>query len=125
MGREFIISPMDRERLDAGDINTAKKYKKLHYSSTPTGSLDVLMMDYFGFVFGYIHIGPTGRVDFQAEIKPRININRKPIPDLIIDIRVQWREIMAFDETYMPSSVKRVGQSSRYDKLPIIELEGD
>ena len=120
----FNISPMDKELLEKGDENTAMMYKKLYFSSTPTGSLDVLMMDYFGFIFGYIHIGPRGIVDFQAEIKPKVSIHRKPIPDLIRDIRFLWMEIMMFDESYKPSSVEEAGkESSKWKKLPVINLE--
>ena len=123
MSHEFVMSPMDKESLEQGNEHTARKYKKLLYSPTPTGSLDVLMMDYFGFVFGYIHIDPNGMVDFQAEIKPKVSIHRKPTPDLIRDIRMIWYEILEFDESYKPKSIEWAGQESSKWKLPVINLE--
>jgi hypothetical protein len=124
MNDEFMMSPMDKELLERGDVYTARKYKRLHYSSTPTGSLDVLMMDFFGFVFGYIHIGPRGIVDFQAEIKPMVSIHQKPIPDLIDEIRFHWHDMM-FDEAYKSKSAEWAGRPAREYELPVISLERD
>jgi len=126
MSHEFVMSPMDRALLEKGDEDTIRKFKRLYSSPTPTGSLDVLMIDYFGFVIGYIHIGPNQMVDFQAEIKPKVSIHRKPIPDLLRDIRSLWMEVMQFDESYKPASVKETGQeSSIHRKLPVFDLELD
>lgn len=117
------MTTKDRRALEHGDKDTARMYKKLYYSPTPTGSLDVLLMDYFGFIFGYFHIGPTGKVDFEAQIKPNVSIHRKPIPDTIRDIRFRWLEIRQFDETYKPKNYGSTRQESLlHQDLPIINL---
>ena len=118
------ISPMDKSLLEIGDIHTAEKYKTLLCEQTPTGSLDVLVLDYFGYVIAYLHVCPSGYVDFQAKIEPRTHVHRKTLSDLITSIRFEWQELMMNDAMYVPTSVEDIGMSSREvnKKIPVIRL---
>lgn len=123
--KDFRISPMDKRLLEMGDIYTAEKYKTLLYEQTPTGSLDVLVLDYFEYVIAYLHVCPTGYVDFQAKIEPRMSIHREPLTDFIRSIRIEWQELMMKDTKYAPTSAEDAGMSSRKlrEKIPVIRLE--
>jgi len=121
------ISPMDKKLLEMGDVYTAEKHKTLLYEQTPTGSLDVLVLDYFEYVIAYLHVCPNGYVDFQAKIEPRTSIHREPLLDLIRSIRIEWQELMMKDAKYAPTSAEDAGISSRKlrEKIPVIRLDVD
>lgn len=115
------MKPMDKEMLKRKDKHTAMMYKKIYCSPTPTGSLDCLLMDYFGNVFSYFHVSPNGEIDFQASIEPPIN-SKKYKKERIIDVaRWEWFNLMDANKTYQSATLRDLSGKKKKE-LPVFDL---